>query len=239
MAARAAPKKKLTRTAPKRAARGGGAKGQGVRRESAGGRASPEDKRRTILRAAVKVFAERGYHGCRIADIAREAGVAYGLVYHYFENKEALLTSVFEESWSLFTTIVKTVSEADLPVAEKLEQIMTVALDAYRAHPHAVQVMVLEIARSPFFLEHSRLEAFQETFRVTTDLIARHQKTGELRDDVDPSHAAYLVFGAIEILLTGFVLGTLDVEDDAAFEGAKKDAIRVMIAGLLPPGRGR
>jgi len=180
----------------------------------------------------VKVFAERGYHGCRIADIAREAGVAYGLVYHYFENKEALLTSIFEESWTLFTHVVKSVAESDAPIATKLQQIVDVALDAYRAHPHVVQVMVLEIARSPFFLERQRIDAFQATFDVTTQIIARGQEAGEVRTDIDPTHAVYLVFGCIEMILTGFVLGTLDVEDDEAFASAKGDAYRVLLAGL-------
>ena len=196
-------------------------------------RKGSEDKRRAILRAAVKVFAERGYHGCRIADVAREAGVAYGLVYHYFDNKEALLTSVFEESWNLFNEVVTTVSESDDPLAEKLRQIVSVALDAYRAHPHATQVMVLEIARSPFFLEEHRLRIFQETFEKTAEMIRRAQRDGEARADVDPMHGAYVVFGTIEMLLTGFVLGTLDSEDERAFETAKEDAIQILTRGLL------
>lgn len=196
--------------------------------------APPEDKRHLILRAAVKVFAERGYHGCRIADIAREAGVAYGLVYHYFENKEALLTSVFEESWDLFNAVVRSVADSEAPIGEKLRQIVGVALDAYRAHPHAVQVMILEIARSPFFLEKKRLEAFEATFAVTADIIRAAQARGEVRGDVDATHAAYVVFGAVEMILTGFVLGTLDVHDDRAFEAAKDDAVRMITAGIAP-----
>ncbi|PZS09724.1 MAG: TetR/AcrR family transcriptional regulator, partial [Solirubrobacterales bacterium] len=49
------------------------------------------DKRRVILDAAVRVFARQGFHTCRVADIADEAGVAYGLVYHYFSAKEEIL----------------------------------------------------------------------------------------------------------------------------------------------------
>ena len=68
--------------------------------------AAPEEpepeKRQAILHAAVRVFAEKGYHGCRIADVARAADVAYGLVYHYFRNKDELLESVFAEQWTLF-----------------------------------------------------------------------------------------------------------------------------------------
>ena len=57
------------------------------------------DRRKTILRAAIEVFSRKGYHGCRIADVAREAGVAYGLVYHYFRGKDELLESVFKSGW--------------------------------------------------------------------------------------------------------------------------------------------
>ena len=64
--------------------------------------ARDQDRRKTILRAAVEVFARKGYHGCRIADVAKEAGVAYGLVYHYFRNKEELLQLVFEAGWGGF-----------------------------------------------------------------------------------------------------------------------------------------
>ena len=60
------------------------------------------ERRLTILRAAVEVFARKGYHGCRIADVAREAGVAYGLVYHYFQNKDELLQTVFDLGWGGF-----------------------------------------------------------------------------------------------------------------------------------------
>ena len=69
------------------------------------------DRRRTILRAAIDVFARKGYHGCRIADVAREAGVAYGLVYHYFKNKDELLETVVETGWSGFVSRMRAVAE--------------------------------------------------------------------------------------------------------------------------------
>ena len=202
----------------------------GAERARTGG----EDKRRRILRAAVKVFAERGYHGCRIADIATEAGVAYGLVYHYFDNKEALLTSIFEESWDLFNTVIGSVADQDLPIDEKLRQIVSVALDAYRAHPATVKVMILEIARSPFFLQRHRLSSFDKPFAGTARVLARAQAQGEVRADVDPTHGAYLILGTVEMILTGFVLGTIDVQDDAAFEAAKQDTIRMVTAAVMP-----
>ena len=74
--------------------------------------ARDQDRRKTILRAAVEVFARKGYHGCRIADVAREAGVAYGLVYHYFKNKEELLQLVFETGWGCFMSRIRDAAES-------------------------------------------------------------------------------------------------------------------------------
>ena len=59
------------------------------------------DKRRLILDAAVRVFARQGFHTCRVSDIADEAGVAYGLVYHYFQSKDEVLDTLFLERWEL------------------------------------------------------------------------------------------------------------------------------------------
>ena len=59
------------------------------------------DKRRLILDAAIRVFAREGYHRCRVSDIAREANVAYGLVYHYFRSKDEVLDTLFTERWTL------------------------------------------------------------------------------------------------------------------------------------------
>jgi TetR/AcrR family fatty acid metabolism transcriptional regulator len=61
---------------------------------------SQEAKRRQILDAAVRAFARKGYHACRVAEIAEEAGVAYGLVYHYFGSKEEILQTIFRDTWT-------------------------------------------------------------------------------------------------------------------------------------------
>lgn len=197
-------------------------------------REGTEQKRRAILRAAVKVFAERGYHGCRIADVAREADVAYGLVYHYFEGKEALLTSVFEESWSLFSTGIEALVEQPIPFEAKVDQIARVALEAYRVHPHAVRVMVLEVARSPFFLEKGRVQAFESTFASVTRLCQRAQAAGEVRPEIEAEHLAYVLLGAVEMFVTGFVLGTLDAEAEDAVERATRSTVQIICRGLLP-----
>ena len=74
-----------------------------------GAKAPPIDRRRQILDAAIRVFARQGFHSCRVSDIAREAGVAYGLVYHYFDTKEGVLSELFDERWSLLLAAIEEV----------------------------------------------------------------------------------------------------------------------------------
>ena len=63
------------------------------------------DKRRLILDAAVRVFARQGFNQCRVSDIADEAGVAYGLVYHYFRSKDEVLDTLFLERWNVLLDV--------------------------------------------------------------------------------------------------------------------------------------
>src|ERR671927_346465 len=70
------------------------------------------DKRRIILDAAVRVFARQGFHTCRVSDIADEAGVAYGLVYHYFQSKEEVLDTLFLERWDILLEAIVEVTRA-------------------------------------------------------------------------------------------------------------------------------
>ena len=78
------------------------------------------DKRRTILDAAVRVFARQGFHGCRVSDIADEAGVAYGLVYHYFDSKDEVLDTLFLERWDVMLAAIAEVDARELEPREKL-----------------------------------------------------------------------------------------------------------------------
>ena len=106
------------------------------------------DKRDRILEAAIRVFARTGYHRARVSDIASEAGIAYGLVYHYFDTKEDLLASLFRERWSVFLAAVETIAAAPTRTQDKLLAMAELVLHAYRLRPEWVTVLVLEIQRT-------------------------------------------------------------------------------------------
>src|SRR6478609_147455 len=81
------------------------------------------DKRRLILDAAVRVFARRGFNGCRVSDIADEANVAYGLVYHYFRSKDEVLDTLFLERWNVMLDVIRELDAREIAAREKLHAI--------------------------------------------------------------------------------------------------------------------
>jgi len=162
-----------------------------------------EAKRKQILRAASRVFSEKGYDGCRVGDIATEAGIAYGLIYHYFENKAAILNAIFEGAWGVTTKVIEGIAASDASLREKLSSVAGFLLEAWKLEPNTVEVVMIEVLRSPRFMEAGKLQAYQRIFSLLEKILESHR--AELRDDVEPSVAAVLFGGSLEILLTGFV----------------------------------
>jgi len=193
--------------------------------------ARDQDRRKTILRAAVEVFARKGYHGCRIADVAREAGVAYGLVYHYFKNKEELLQLVFETGWGGFMSRIRDAAEASASLEQKIRRIAQVAFEAYRIDPRGVRVLVLEFARSPSTGEANRRTAFAEVLGVLTRMFERARTRGELRTGLEPALCAAMLFGSVEMSLTGFVMGLLDPRDPTLLTHAQEQLTSLFLDG--------
>ncbi len=176
-------------------------------------RRRPETRRDELLAAAVRVFAEKGYHACRVSDIAREAGASHGLVYHYFASKEDILESIFVENWGVVVVAIEQIAATADRSAEKLRKIAAVTLHAWRRDPAVVQVIVREIARSPQLQE--RLGSFTRAFAALQGVIVAGQASGELDPGLDPVFATYAVWGILDEVLTGWVLGRLPDDEDA------------------------
>jgi AcrR family transcriptional regulator len=187
------------------------------------------DKRKLILDAAIRVFAEHGYHGARVGDIAGDAGVAHGLLYHYFASKDDVLRTIFVENWGELVGRFRAVESADEPAGEKLEGIAKILLRTWRNDPALVTVMVREVARSRQIQD--RVEEVGEAFAIIQRVIEEGQATGAFRRDVDAQLASWIFYGGLEEVLTGWVLGRLpDSEDDVTT--AERTAIEVALRGL-------
>src|SRR2546425_8281149 len=149
-----------------------------------------EDKRRLILGAAVRVFARKGFHTCRVGDIAEEAGVAHGLLYHYFRSKEELLETIFRQTWRDLLDAVRAVEETDETARERLAGVAKILLRAWRRDPDLVRVLVREATRSSHL--QKRIDEIDAAFAGLERIISRGQEEGELRSDVDPRMVSYV-----------------------------------------------
>jgi len=188
-----------------------------------------EDKRRLILEAAVRVFARKGYHTCRVGDIAEEAGVAHGLLYHYFRSKDEVLECIFKETWSDIIAAAQMVEETDEPARDRLSGIAKILLRAWRRDPDLVRVVVREIVRTPDL--QKRMPEINESFDAIERIVARAQEDGEFRADVDARLVSFVFYGALEEILTGWVLGTLpEGEDELA--AAERTVVEIVCGGL-------
>lgn len=190
-----------------------------------------EDKRGLILQAAVRVFARKGFHGCRVGDIAEEAGVAHGLLYHYFRSKDEVLECVFKETWADILAAARMVEETDEPARERLSGIAKILLRAWRRDPDLVRVVIREVVRSPEL--QRRISEIHAAFAAIERIIVRGQEEGEFRRDVDPRLASFVFYGALEEILTGWVLGTLD-DGDEQIARAEQTVVEIVCGGLAP-----
>src|SRR5512133_822609 len=143
-----------------------------------------EDKRRLILDAGVRVFARKGYHTCRVGDIAEEAGVAHGLLYHYFKSKEELLETIFRNTWTLMLDAIHGVARLADPARETLRKVAAIVLRSWRDTPDIVRVLVREVTRSPHLQQE--IGETEQAFAALERVIRRGQESGEFREDVNP-----------------------------------------------------
>jgi AcrR family transcriptional regulator len=189
-----------------------------------------EEKRRHILAAAVRVFARNGYHDARVADIAEEAGVAHGLLYHYFESKEAVMETIFRETWRDLLDAMAEVETSGDPAPEQLRHVAAILLRSWRHDPDLVRVLVREIARTPEM--QRQVQELTNALGAIERIVARGQEAGELRRDLDPRLASWIFYGAIEEILTAWVLGQLP-DGDAEVARAEQAVVDVLCGGLV------
>jgi len=192
------------------------------------------DKRRQILDAAVRVFARQGFHSTRVADIADEAGVAYGLVYHYFKSKDEVLNELFSERWSLLLVAIEEADrDADLAPRAKLEAVAGFIVDSYRHNPELMKVIIVEVTRAANSFGRTHLPEIRRAYDSIARIVAEGQASGDFRGDIDPDFASMSFYGAIEQLLSGWIFELIPASD-TDFEQAKTLVTATICDGLEP-----
>ena len=188
-----------------------------------------EEKRRLILDAAVRVFARDGFHTSRVGDIAEEAGVAHGLLYHYFSSKDEVLLTVFSENWSDLLVRFEAVEASDEPADEKLRGLVKILLRTWRNDPALVTVMVREVGRSPHLA--TQVDDIGRAFAVIQRVVEQGQADGVFRPDIDPLLASWVIYGGLEEILTGWVMGRLP-DGDEEVARAERTIVDLVCGGL-------
>ena len=188
-----------------------------------------EEKRRTILDAAARVFARKGFHTSRVGDIAEEAGVAHGLLYHYFSSKDEVLETIFREHWSNVLDRIHEAEEAEGTATERLAAIARALFSSWLREPDVVRVVIREIARTAEVEEH--VGELVKPIGAIRRVIGEGQASGEFRADLDADTAAVIFYGGIDELISGWVLGRLPGgEDEVA--AAERHVVEVLCSGL-------
>jgi TetR/AcrR family transcriptional regulator, fatty acid metabolism regulator protein len=200
-------------------------------------KAGAVDKRRLILDAAVRVFARRGFHHCRVSDVADEAGVAYGLVYHYFESKEEILNTLFLERWQIMLDAIAEIDSRDLPARDKLYSIAGFIIDSYRHDPDLMKVIIVEVTRAANSFGRLHLDRIREAYTGISEIVESARADGSFKSDIPSEFAAMCFYGAIEQLLTSWIFEVLP-RTDAEFERAKELVVEAICGGLESAGAG-
>jgi TetR/AcrR family fatty acid metabolism transcriptional regulator len=195
--------------------------------------APPVDKRRQILDAAVRVFARQGFHATRVADIADEAGVAYGLVYHYFRSKDEVLNELFVERWSLLLAAIEEADRAGGPHRARLAAVAAFIVDSYRHDPELMKVIIVEVTRAANSFGRTHLPEIRRAYEGIAKIVADGQEAGAFRGDISPLFASMTFYGGIEQLLSGWIFDVIPASD-TGFDEAKDLLVTTICDGLEP-----
>jgi AcrR family transcriptional regulator len=193
--------------------------------------AAAVDKRRVILDAAVRVFARQGFHTCRVSDVADEAGVAYGLVYHYFSSKDEILDTLFLERWDV---MLEAIAETDASARSPREKLYTIAgfiVDSYRHDPELMKVIVVEVTRAANTFGRTHLQKIRDAYAQIAAIVSRAQKEGVFRSEITPEFAALAFYGSIEQVLTSWIFDSRAIPDEE-LERAKTLIVETICRGL-------
>jgi TetR/AcrR family fatty acid metabolism transcriptional regulator len=169
-------------------------------------RAPVGDKREAILRAAIQVFAHNGYFNSKVADIARQAGIADGTVYLYFKSKEEILHSVFDRSMEKAIADGKKQLAGITDPREKLRRIALLHLERLGSDRDLAVVFQVELRGSTKFMQEFSAAGFAEYLGLIRTTFEEGQRAGDFRPDLNAKVMAKILFGALDEMATNWIL---------------------------------
>jgi TetR/AcrR family fatty acid metabolism transcriptional regulator len=205
----------------------GGARKTSTERDARG------DKRKRILDAAVRVFARKGFHATRVSEVAKAAGVADGTIYLYFESKDALLVSLFEDRVERLLAFLDTELPRARTASEKLRRVIELQLGLLESERDLAEVLTVILRQSTKLMKEHAAPKFNAYIDVIARVVADGQASGELRSDVAPRLVARAIFGALDGIAMTWALGRAK---HGALLRASGQLAQIMLRGLSPLG---
>jgi TetR/AcrR family fatty acid metabolism transcriptional regulator len=190
------------------------------------------DKRERILDAAVRVFAREGFHATRVSEVAKAAGVADGTIYLYFESKDHLLISLFEDRVERLLAYLETELPRAPSASQRLRRIIELQLGLLEGERDLAEVVTVILRQSTKLMKGYAAPKFNAYLDVIARVIAEGQAAGELRDDVSPHLAARAVFGALDAIAMTWALGKAE---HGGLLRASGQLAEIVLRGLTPP----
>jgi TetR/AcrR family fatty acid metabolism transcriptional regulator len=188
------------------------------------------DKHQRIIKAATKIFAKRGFFHAKVSDIAKEAKVADGTIYLYFENKDDILISLFEEQMkAVLENMIEEIS-AEKEVVKKIEKFALTHLRLIELNKNMAEIIQVELRQSTKFMKEYKNERFLQYLNLIGDIIREGQEKGVIRKSVIPDIAKRAFFGALDEMSRFWVLSSHKKYD---IETAAKQISEYFLYGLV------
>ena len=165
-----------------------------------------ENKHQKIIRAAVKVFAEKGFYNARVSEIAREANVADGTIYLYFKNKDDILISLFEEEFGHIVENMRKELEKEKDALQKIKRFAIMHLSIIAEQQNLAEVLGVEVRQSSKFMKEYINKPFIEYLNLIRSIIIEGQESGLIRKDLTPGIMKRALFGALDEMARYWVL---------------------------------
>ncbi len=192
------------------------------------------NKHTKIIRAATKVFAKKGFFNARISDIAKEAKVADGTIYLYFNNKFDILISVFEEEIGNLINLVKKLLAKENDPQKMLEIFATTHLSVMKKNKNLAEVIQIELRQSTKLIKEYRNNTFSEYINIISTIIKQGQEQGVYRPDIKPGIAKRAFFGALDEISR---VWTLSLETEYGVEETINQIMSIFLTGMLVPDK--
>jgi len=160
----------------------------------------PEDKRRRILRAALKAFADDGFEGARVDEIAEIAGVNKAMLYYYFGGKEALYEAVLMENLERLSEALERASKSGKGPEDRMQKVLDALIDTLKEIPEHPRIMARELSAGAAHLSRKAVEQMARVFGVVRGILEEGKQSGVFRD-VNPMLAHLSIIGSTVFLI--------------------------------------